>query len=160
MDFVQSASMFAFAAFSLVDIRVRRAPLIDFVFYLCLLRVAPTSPWHALAVCAAVAWGAFNVVPGFLAIPLLVLYPPSWPLLLVGYGTRSLVVGRADLFALGIIGLLFPFPAQVIALLGFEAWRRFWARNGRFGFLPAIPGLFIGLSAYYIAARILAAYVG
>ena len=67
--------------------------------------------------------------------------------LLTGYGVRMGVVGRADLFAMGGIAALYPWPATLLALIGVELWRRWWrARYG--GPAPAIPGMFLGVLAY------------
>jgi hypothetical protein len=34
------------------------------------------------------------------------------------------MIGKADLYALGIIGFLFPIPAMIAALIDLELWRR------------------------------------
>ena len=98
------------------------------------------TPWHVLTLAIAVIWGNFQRIPARLALPL-VFYPLAWPILLVGFGVRRKMIGKADLFAVGIIGVLFPISAVVAALLGFEFWRRWWVgrrigrgfgrRNGR-----------------------------
>lgn len=95
----------------------------------------------------AVDWGIFRHVPARFALPF-VFYPFSWPILLVGYGVRPQMIGKADLFAVGIIGFLFQIPAVIAALFGLELWRRWWVRRRNCGFIPAIPGLFLGLVAY------------
>ena len=149
MNFIQAFSVFSFALFSIVDLRSRFVPFIDVFFALTGLFVFPDNPWHVLALVIAVIWGNFRRIPARFALPL-VFYPFSWPILLVGYGVRQQMIGKADLFAIGIIGFLFPIPAVVTALLGFEFWRRWWVRRGNCGYIPAIPGLFLGLAMYSI----------
>jgi hypothetical protein len=95
----------------------------------------------------AVVWGLFRRIPTRFALPFL-FYPMSWPTLLVGFGVRKQIIGRADLFTLAMIGFLFPFPAVIMSLLGFEFWRRWWMRRGNYGLIPALPGLFLGSAAY------------
>jgi hypothetical protein len=60
------------------------------------------------------------------------------------------MIGQADLFALAIVAVVFPFAAVITSILGFELWRRWWVSRGNCGFMPAIPGLFLGLSVYSI----------
>ena len=149
MTFIQAFSVFTFALFSIVDLRSRFVPFIDIFFALTGLFVFHDNPWHVLALVIAVIWGNFRRIPAWFALPF-VFYPFSWPILLVGYGVRQQMVGKADLFAVGIIGFLFPIPALVAALLGFEFWRRWWMRRGNCGYIPAIPGLFLGLATYSV----------
>ncbi len=97
----------------------------------------------------AVIWGTFRRIPARFLLPFL-FYPPSWPTLLVGFGVRKQMIGQGDLFALAIVGVLFPFPAMIMSLLGFEVWRRWWVARGNCGLIPALPGLFLGLAAYSV----------
>lgn len=147
MTFIQTFSIFAFALFSFVDLRSRFVPFIDIFFALTGIFVFPDNPWHVLALALSVIWGTFRRIPARCALPF-VFYPFSWPILLVGYGVRQQMIGKADLFAVGIIGFLFPIPAVISALLGFELWRRWWVQRGNCGYIPAIPGMFLGLAAY------------
>ena len=149
MTFVQTFSIFAFGLFSIVDLRNRIVPLIDIFFVLIGIFVFGDNPWHVLALTVAVIWGSFQRVPSRLAFPL-VFYPMTWPILLVGLGVRRNLVGRADLFALGTISFLFPISAVVAALVGFEFWRRWWVKKGNCGYVPAIPGMFLGLAIHYL----------
>jgi len=149
VTFIQAFSVFSFALFSIVDLRSRFVPFIDIFFVLTGLFVFPDKPWHVLALVIAVIWGVSPRIPAQLALPFL-FYPFAWPILLVGHGVRQQLIGKADLFAIGIIGFLFPGPAVLAALLGFEFWRRWWLRRGYCGFIPAIPGLFLGLALYSI----------
>ena len=149
MTFVHVFSIFAFALFSVVDLRSRFIPLIDAFFLLAGMYVFADAPWHVLAVAICVTWGSFQRIPARLAFPL-VFYPLAWPILLVGFGVRRKMVGRADLFAIGTIGFLFPISAVVAALIGFEFWRRWWIRRGNGEYVPAVPGMFLGLSAHSV----------
>jgi len=67
---------------------------------------------------------------------------------LVGFGVRKKMIGRADLLAIAMIGFVFPFPAVIMSLFGFEFWRRWWIRRGNDGLIPALPGLFLGLAVF------------
>jgi len=63
------------------------------------------------------------------------------------------VAGRADLFAMGGIAILYPWPATLLALVGVELCRRWW-RVRHSGPAAAIPGMFLGVSAYLVFSRI------
>ena len=147
MSFIQAFSIFAFALFSIVDLRSRFIPFIDLYFALTGLWVFPDKPWYVIVLVIIVIWGLSHRFPVWFALPF-VFYPIVWPLLLVSYGVRKQMIGKADLFALGIIGLLFPAAAVIIALFGISFWRKWWVRRGNTGFVPAIPGLFFGLAIY------------
>ena len=139
------------ALFSLYDLRYRLAPGIGFFFLGAVLLAAPGDPLRAGAAVLATAWGLF-AAPGGLALPLL-FHPSSWVALLTGYGVQMGVVGRADLFAMGGIAALYPWPATVLALIGVELWRRWWrVRYG--GPAPAIPGMFLGVLVYLVSRLI------
>jgi hypothetical protein len=149
VTFIQTFSVIAFALFSIVDLRSRFIPFIDIFFILTGIYIFADTPWHVLALAIAVIWGNFQRIPARLAWPL-VFYPLAWPILLVGFGVRRKMIGKADLFAIGIIGFLFPISAVVAALLGFEFWRRWWVGRGNCGFVPAIPGMFLGLAFHSV----------
>jgi len=107
----------------------------------------PEDHLHVSLLLLAVLWGLHRRIPARLML-LYSFYPPAWPVLLIGFGVRKKMVGRADLFALAIIGFLFPFSAVITSLLGFDVWRRWWIRRGNCGLIPALPGLFLGLATY------------
>ena len=146
---VQAISLFSFAMFSLVDLRTRVVPLIEVFFGIAAFVAFPDDRLHVTILILAVIWGMFRCIPSYLLVPFL-FYPPSWPVLIVGFGVRKRMIGQADLFALAIVGVLFPFPAVIMSLLGFEVWRRWWVSRGNCGLIPALPGLFLGLAAYNI----------
>jgi hypothetical protein len=147
---VQAISLFSFAVFSFVDLRIRVVPLIEVFFGIAVLVAFPDDRLHVTVLILAVFWGIFRRIPSLFLIPFL-FYPPCWPTLIVGFGVRKRMIGQADLFALSIVGLLFPFPAVIMSLLGFEVWRRWWINRGNCGLIPALPGLFLGLAAYSVA---------
>jgi len=95
----------------------------------------------------AVRWGLFRRIPARLALPFL-FYAPPWPALLDGFGIRKQMIGHTDLLTAVMIGFLFPFSAVMMALLGFEFWRRWWMQCGNCGLIPAVPNLFLGLAGY------------
>lgn len=147
MSFMQGFSILVFALFSIIDLRSHCIPFIDIFFVLTGLYMFPDKPWCVIAFGIVVIWGLSHYLPSWLAL-LFVFYPITWPTLLVGVGVRKQRIGKADLFAVGIIGLLFPVAAMIIALFGFSFWRRWWLRRDNSGFVPAIPGLFFGLAVY------------
>ena len=149
MTTIQAISLFSFAMFSLVDLRARVVPLIEVFFGIAAFLSFPDNRVHVTAVILAVIWGTFRRIPARFLLPFL-FYPPSWPTLLVGFGVRKQMIGQGDLFALAIVGVLFPFPAVIMSLLGFEAWRRWWVSRGNCGLIPALPGLFLGLAVYSV----------
>ncbi len=149
MTVVQAISLFSFAVFSLVDLRARVVPLIEVFFGVAVFLAFPDDRLHVTVLILAVIWGICRRIPSLFLLPFL-FYPPSWPALIVGFGVRKQMIGQADLFALATVGVLFPFPALIMSLLGFEVWRRWWVRRGNCGLIPAIPGLFLGLTAYSI----------
>jgi hypothetical protein len=146
---VQAISLFSFAVFSFVDLRIRVVPLIEVFFGLAAFVAFTDNRLHVTILILAVIWGIFRRIPSFFLLPFL-FYPPSWPTLIVGFGVRKQMIGQADLFALAIVGVLFPFPAVIMSLLGFEVWRRWWVSRGNCGLIPALPGLFIGLAMYSV----------
>ena len=150
MTAVQAISLFSFAMFSLVDLRTRVVPLIEVFFGIAVFLAFPDDRLHVTVLILAVIWGIFRRIPSLFLLPFL-FYPPSWPTLIVGFGVRKHMIGQADLFALAIVGVLFPFPAMIMSLLGFEVWRRWWVRRGNCGLVPALPGLFLGLAAYSLS---------
>lgn len=149
MTAVQAISLFSFAVFSLLDLRMRVVPLIEVFFGIAAFVAFPDDRLHVTVLILAVLWGIFRSIPSLCLLPFL-FYPPSWPTLIVGFGVRKRMIGQADLFALAIVGVLFPFPAVIMSLLGFEAWRRWWVSRGNCGLIPALPGLFLGLVAYSV----------
>ena len=149
MTAVQAISLFSFAVLSLVDLRIRVVPLIEVFFGIAACVAFPDDRLHVTVLILAVIWGIFRRIPSLFLLPFL-FYPPSWPTLIVGFGVRKQMIGQADLFALAIVGVLFPFPAVILSLLGFEAWRRWWVSRGNCGLIPALPGLFLGLTAYSV----------
>ena len=147
MTVIQTITIISFAIFSIVDLRTRLVPFIEAFFVLAVFFAFSADRLHVTVLVLAVLWGLFRRIPSRFALPFL-FYPMSWPALLVGFGVRKQMIGRADLFAVAIIGFFFPFAAVIMSLLGFEFWRRWWMRRGNYGLIPALPGLFLGLSAY------------
>jgi hypothetical protein len=154
---VQAISLFSFAMFSLVDLRIRVVPLIEVFFGIAAFLAFPDDRLHVTVLILAVIWGIFRRIPSYCLLPFH-FYPPSWPALIVGFGVRKQMIGQADLFALAIVGVLFPFPAVIMSLLGVEAWRRWWVRRGNCGLMPALPGLFLGLAAYSLVQLVWSHY--
>jgi hypothetical protein len=144
---IQAISIISLAVFSIVDLRTRLVPFIEAFFVTAVIYTFPEDRLHVTVLVLAVVWGLFRRIPARFALPFL-FYPISWPALLVGFGVRKQLIGRADLFAVAMIGLLFPFPAVIMSLFGVEFWRRWWMSRGNYGLIPALPGLFLGLAVY------------
>jgi hypothetical protein len=147
VTFIQIISVIAFAIFSLIDLRTRLIPFIEAFFVIAAYFAFPANKLHVSILVLAVLWGLFRRVPARWVLPFL-FYPLCWPALLVGFGVRKQMIGRADLLAIAMIGFLFPFPAVILSLFGFEFWRRWWMSRGNHGLIPALPGLFLGLAIY------------
>ena len=142
-------SLISFTIFSLADLRFRLVPAIEWFFLGAMILGGLTNPVQVLFIFVAVAWGIKSWLPAWLPIFLL-FYPATWPIMIAGVGVRKSLIGVPDLFALGGIACIFPWPAIVFSLLGFEFWRRFWVNRGNEGPIPAIPGLFLGLVAFVV----------
>ncbi len=147
MTTIQAISIISLAVFSVVDLRTRLVPFIEAFFVTAVIYTFPEDRLHVSVLVLAVVWGLFRRIPARFALPFL-FYPMSWPALVVGFGVRKQLFGRADLFAVAMIGFLFPFPAVIMSLFGFEFWRRWWMSRGNYGLIPALPGLFLGLAVY------------
>ena len=150
-------SVFAFSLLSLADLRYRTAPAIEVFFLGALLLGTPANPINSVMIVLAVAWGWVNSWPGFLVWPLLFI-PSAWPVLLMGYGVRAGVIGRADLLAEGALAVLFPWPALILSFVGLELWRRWWTSR-RAGLVPALPGMLLGLLVYLLG-QVISGYGG
>ncbi|MDL1944595.1 hypothetical protein FBQ99_19880 [Chloroflexi bacterium CFX2] len=153
MTLTESFALASFTLFSLADLRYRLVPGIELFLLGTILLTLPATPLQTGIILFACAWGLFRNIPGWLALPLL-FYPPSWPVLLTGYGYRKGLIGRADLLAVSGLACLFPLPAVLLSLFGLELWRRIWIRR-QTGSIPAIPGLLLGLLAFFLLRLIL-----
>jgi len=153
MNLTETFALVSFALFSYADLRYRLVPGVEIFFWGTILLTLSDTPIQTGVVILACAWGVFRKISGGFAFPLL-FFPPVWPVLLTGYGYRKGVLGRADLLAICGLACLFPFHAVLLALLGLEAWRRFWV-NRQTGNVPALPGMFIGLLSYLVFKSIL-----
>lgn len=146
MTLTESFALLSFTIFSIADLKYRLVPGIELFFLGTILLTLPSTPMQAGVILLACAWGVFRNVSGWFTLPLL-FFPPTWPVLLTGYGYRKGLIGRADLLAISGLACLFPLPAVLVALLGLELWRRFWIRR-KTGLIPALPGLLLGILAY------------
>ncbi len=153
MNLTETFALVSFALFSYADLRYRLVPGVEIFLLGTILLTLSDTPIQTGVVFLACAWGVFRKISGRFAFPLL-FFPPVWPVLLTGYGYRKGVIGRADLLAICGLACLFPFHAVLLALLGLEAWRRFWV-NRQTGNVPALPGMFIGFLSYLVFKSIL-----
>ena len=146
-----STELFAVAAlalFSIADLRYRLVPAIELFFGAALILTLPEAPIHVGLILLAFAWGWLRRWPGSLAL-LLLFYPPAWLVILIGFGFRRNLIGKADLLAAAGLACIFSWPALILAALGIEIWRRFWLRHKR-GPVPALSGMLLGILAFLI----------
>jgi len=148
MSLSESFALVSFTLFSFADLRYRLVPGIEWFLLGTILLTFPSNPLQSGLILLACGWGVIRNLSGWLAIPLL-FYPPTWPVLLTGYGYRKGLLGRADLLAIAGLACLFPLPAVLLSLLGLELWRRVWIRR-QAGPIPALPGLLLGIVIYLL----------
>ncbi|MCQ3935728.1 MAG: hypothetical protein DPW18_01650 [Chloroflexi bacterium] len=148
MTLTESFALASFTLFSLADLRYRLVPGIELFFLGTILLTLPATPIQTGIVLLACGWGLFRNISGWFALPLL-FFPPTWPVLLTGYGYRKGLIGRADLLAISGLACLFPLPAVILSLLGLEVWRRIWIRR-QTGSIPALPGMLLGLLLFLL----------
>lgn len=141
-------ALVSLSLFSLYDLRYRLVPGVEVFLLGAVLLSAPSNPLNALFVVLALAWGLLRW-NSILTVPLF-FYPPAWVTMIVGYGYRAGVIGRADVVAMAAISMFFPFPAIIASAVGLEAWRRWWNFRNLPGPIPALPGFFIGLAGYFL----------
>ena len=151
MTLTESFVIMSFTLFSIADLRYQLVPGIELFLFGAIVLAFPSTPTQTGIILSACVWGLIRNVSGWLALPLL-FYPPTWPVLLMGYGYRKGIIGRADLLALCGLACLFPLPALLLSLFGLEVWRRLWVRN-KTGFVPALPGMLLGI-LFYTALKI------
>jgi hypothetical protein len=156
MSLSESFVLVSFTLFSFADLRFRLVPGIELFFLGTILIALPATPLQAGIILLACIWGLLGYLPSWSALPLL-FYPPAWPVLLTGYGYRKRMIGRADLLAISGLTCLLPLSAVLLALIGLDAWRRFWIRR-RAGSIPALPGLLLGILAYFLIQLILSSH--
>jgi hypothetical protein len=150
-----------FSLYCIVDLRFRNVGSIWVFFAGALFLSLVQTPIRALFVALAVGWGLSGGL-NFILVPLF-FYPPSWPVLLWGYGySRSgypPIIGKADLLVMASIACLYPWPATVSCILSFQLWRLWWRRRFRYDtHLPGLPGFLIGLTFYIIGTIVLSRF--
>jgi len=148
MTLTESFALLSFTLFSFADLRYRLVPGIELFLFGTILLSVPAAPIQTGIILSACIWGMLRNISGWFTLPLL-FFPPTWPILLTGYGYRRGLIGRADLLALSGLACLFPLPAVLLSLFGLEAWRRVWIRR-QSGPIPALPGMLFGLTIYLL----------
>ena len=137
----------------IADLKYRVAPAVEIFFFgsvLVAILYQTQNLFQVGAVTLSVAYGA-AILPGSFAM-LLLLWPPTWPSLVVGYGVRKELLGKGDLFAIGGISALYSLDVAIIAILGTVLWARWWGNQyGKSGngttLIPLLPGMVIGMAA-------------
>jgi hypothetical protein len=131
--------------FSIADLKYRVIPAIDVVFFgVVLLVVRDYDLWQVGSVVLSVLFGVFPRVHAALGMALLFV-PFTWPTLLFGYGVRKAIVGKADLYALGIVSLLFTQDIAIAAVVGVYLSIKWWLRAGKQRPVPLMPGMSLGV---------------
>jgi hypothetical protein len=131
--------------YSILDIEYRSVPAAE-IFFVggCLLEVNNGNWVNLLSVILAVAFGSLPRLPNWLGWPLL-FFPPAWPAFLVGSGVRRELLGRGDLFIIGIISLVYPLDIAIGAVIGMVLWARWWAgTRAEQRIVPLVPGILVG----------------
>jgi len=133
----------------LADLKYRVVPAGEVFFFgavLLALVYRRESPLYLIAVSLSVAYGML-LVPARLALPLLI-WPPVWPALFIGYGVRKELLGRGDLLAMAGISALYSFDVAIAALIGTALWIRLWSKKhrepGAPSLIPLLPGMACG----------------
>ena len=100
----------------------------------------------AAFVILALLW-AYRYLPGPLLL-LMVVYPPTWPLVILGAGKREAVIGEGDLLAVAAVSLVSPWAglSSLVGLLLF--WKLLKQRRALC--YPAIPGILMGALPFLI----------
>ena len=134
---------------ALEDIKYLSAP--QMYLYLALALGVAYGLRHAhymlvVFVILALLW-AYRYIPGW-ALVLLVVYPPVWPLVILGAGMREAIVGDGDLLTAATVSLLSPWAGlgSLVGLLLF--WRLLKQRHALW--YPAIPGVLMGALPFLI----------
>jgi len=142
MAYLVLAGMFIF---SIADLKYRVIPAVEVVFFgVVILTVQDHNVWPVAAVVAAVIFGVLPRVPRLLGYVLL-FFPSAWPTLLFGYGVRRAIIGKADLYVIGIVSLLFSQDIVIAALVGVFLWIKWWSRSWKPRPIPLVPGMSLGV---------------
>jgi len=88
----------------------------------------------------AFAW-IYRYLPGQILL-LLALFPPTWPLVILGAGYREGMIGDADLITIASLSLLSPW-AGWSGLIGLIVYWKVLKRKNLW--VPAIPGILLGV---------------
>jgi hypothetical protein len=131
--------------FSIADIKYRVIPAIEVVFFgVVLLVVRDRDLLHVGIVVLSVLSGVLPRVPKILSMALL-FFPYAWPTLLFGVGVRNTIVGRADLYAVGIVSLLFTQDIVIASIIVAWLWIKWWGRKWSQRAVPLVPGMSLGV---------------
>jgi hypothetical protein len=135
----------------IADLKYRVAAAVEIFFFgsvlVAILYQAPILQVGAAAL--SVAYGAAILPSGFAV--LLLLWPPTWPSLVVGYGVRKELLGKGDLFAIGGISALYSLDVAIAAIIGTMLWAKWWGNRYRKSgdgttLIPLLPGMVIGVA--------------
>lgn len=135
---------------SLADLHFRTLPGIRVFFIAALLFGMRMEPWKVLAIFLVVRWGMdiadVNARPRLMILLIFpaLFYPAIWSLVMTAAGTRSKLIARGDLLAIGGIASLLDGYGALFALFGILIWQGFWKR-GRSDSAPALPGMLLGV---------------
>ena len=134
---------------ALEDVRYLSAPQMYLYLALALGAVYGLQRAHyalVFFVVLALLW-AYRYIPGW-SLVLLVVYPPVWPLVILGAGMREAIVGDGDLLTAATVSFLSPWAAlgSLVGLLLF--WRL--QKRRRALWYPAIPGVLMGALPFLI----------
>jgi hypothetical protein len=156
--FIQPILLSGLLLWSIADLKYRVIPLVEIAFFGAVLLAINNGNWvNLISVVLAVTFGSLVWIPNCLGWLFLIL-PSAWPAFLIGSGVRKQVVGRADLFVMGIISCAFTLDIAVVAFVGMVAWSKWWVKaHVEDRHTPLVPGMLLG-SLFGIGIRSILKY--
>ena len=138
-----------FMIFSITDLVYHQAQGVEVFFFGSLLIAIPERPILVFLTVWLVLWGSLREIPTWLFL-LSSWQPATWILTWIGYGTRTGIVGRDDLVAIGGLTCLLPWTGVVAVFTGLEVWRIAAGSSVYAGKqkIPAFPGILLGLVVF------------
>lgn len=134
----------AFLLYCFSDIKYRSTPAVE-IFFLGAIAIAIGGGDFAKisVVVLAVCFGLFSSVPRQIGYCLM-FFPVAWPVLMFGHGVRGEIVGRGDLYFIGILSALFTWDVVIASLFAMFLWGKYWRGYQVTRSIPLIPGMVVG----------------
>ena len=139
----------ALALLSLVEIRYNNLSGAAVVFGGAVLMALVNASWLAIAVSLSNVWGPVRSWPDTMLLPAL-FHPNAWPIILTGTGVRHGLVGSNNLLVVGVLALVYPWPALVMSFVSLDLWRLWWSKRKQSTQIAALPGMLLGLGLFVV----------